>query len=100
MVEESEWLSAVKIAEFSDKQINQFNGKKYQRKKFIITGNSGLYDSYDTYTKAFTNSHAYIKWITVGDEKQLKESPVSIELKWESEKWSSGWDACKFLSFL
>lgn len=100
MVEESEWLSAVKIAGFSDQQIIQFNGEKYQRKKFIITGNSGLYDSYDTYTKAFTNSHAYIKWITVGDEKQLKESPVSIELKWESEKWSSGWDACKFLSFL
>lgn len=91
----AEEYTAEDIAKLSDQQINEF--KKYQNIKFEVTGNFGLYD---TYTKAFTNSHAYIKWITVGDEKQLKESPVSIELKRESEKWSSGWDACKFLSFL
>lgn len=94
----AEEYTAEDIAKLSDQQINEF--KKYQNIKFEVTGNFGLYDTYDTYTKAFTNSHAYIKWITVGDEKQLKESPVSIELKRESEKWSSGWDACKFLSFL
>lgn len=94
----AEEYTAEDIAKLNDQQINEF--KKYQNIKFEVTGNFGLYDTYDTYTKAFTNSHAYIKWITVGDEKQLKESPVSIELKRESEKWSSGWDACKFLSFL
>lgn len=87
MVEASEWLSADKIAEFSDQQINQFNGKKYQRKKFIITGNSGLYESYKT---EFEDSHTYYQ----------RESDDGYELSRKQENVSESWSACQFLSFL
>ena len=84
MVEE---YTAEEIAKFSDKQIDEFNGEKYQRKKFIITGNSGLYESYKT---EFEDSHTYYQ----------RESSSGYELFRRQENVLESWKACQFLSFL
>lgn len=83
----AEEYTAEDIAKLSDQQINEFNGEKYQRKKFIITGNSGLYESYKT---EFEDSHTYYQ----------RESSSGYELFRRQENVLESWKACQFLSFL
>lgn len=100
----AEEYTAEDIAKFSDDQIDEFNGEKYQRKKFIITGNSGLYGSYkadivvsDAYFDRSANqlirSDQIDKLLYENTEKQDKS-------KWVLREEPIKWPACQFLAFL
>lgn len=77
-----------KIAEFNDKQINQF--KDYQEATIDAECDSGLYESYKT---EFANSDTYYRRFKSSNK--LKSSDVI-----DTKKKEEGWPACKFLAFL